>query len=228
MSLHLNSPTPPTHLDALTSQSSDTAFAQDLIASRHPDSKTDLDFFTDSASYRPGKDLQHPLNPMRGFMGDRSISADQEPSAPPYDLVYILDAIYHFQPSVFHFLTSVLPVLRAGTGILVYTDILPPADLSTILGQLVLPPLLSVPSKNLVSRPKTLEGYKEKLQKIGYVDVEIQDWTCSVFDGLAAHLSTKGTLWSWVGSLIGRADQSGWKFVAVRARRPGAGEKRNR
>ena len=160
-------------------------------------------------------------------MGERSQDDDDdesmEPKAgppPPYDFVYILDAIYHFQPAVPHFLTSVYQVLRPGEGVVAYTDILPPPDLSPLMGHLVLPPLLSVPARNLVSRPKTLEEYATLLEKIGYVDVEIEDWSPHVWKGFAANLRPRGRVWSLVSRAIEGAERAGWRFVAVRATRP--------
>ena len=155
-------------------------------------------------------------------MGDRSLGEEQEPSAPPYDLIYILDAIYHFQPSVGQFLSHVIHVLRPGRGVVAFTDVLPPSDLSSFMGHLVLPPLLSVPARNLVGKSRTMEGYMDTMHRLGYVDVEIQDWTEGVFSGLAKHLRSRGWLWDTAGRLVERADKSGWKFVAVRASRPDA------
>ncbi|ORX36410.1 hypothetical protein BD324DRAFT_642561 [Kockovaella imperatae] len=219
LSMHLNSSRPPSHLDALTSLPSESRFAKDLIAHRHPNMETVTNFFTSSASYRPGKDLQHPLNPMRGFMGDRRPSDEGlEPLAPPYHLVYILDAIYHFRPSTAHFLSHVIHVLKP-SGVIAFTDILPPSNLSPFLGHLILPPLLSVPARNLVSKTRTVEGYHELMQKIGYKNVKIEDWSDHVFPGLANHLRSRGRLWTLVAKGIEWAERGGWKFVAVRASR---------
>ena len=71
--LHLSSASPPAHLTALTSLSSETRAARDLINNRFPNLDTQIEWFIGSAIYRPGKDLDHPLNPMRGYLGKRSL-----------------------------------------------------------------------------------------------------------------------------------------------------------
>jgi hypothetical protein len=170
---------------------------------------------------------------MRGYLGKETLSeADEDEDdndaylqdttgqSTRYDLVYVLDAVYHFTPAVPYFAASVLPVLTPGTGVLAYTDILPPPDLSAVLGHLVLPPLVGVPAKNLVSRPKSLEEYRALLERIGYVDVVIEDWSSDVWAGFAKNLSDRGMMWSVVGRVARWADAAGWKFVAVRGRRP--------
>lgn len=217
-----------------------------------------------SGSYKPGKDVGHPLNPMAGYLGEggsgkyfdedddendvdndaderqtdkgehgdnRETTMDSQHSSEGelhsgttgkkgYDLVYILDAIYHFPPSVPYFLASVLPSLTEG-GTLVYTDILPPPDLSAALAHLVIPPLFSVPARNLVNRPNDLDEYKQLLEKIGYTDVLVEDWSEGVWPGFGRFLRSR-TGWGWkvAGRGIGWMERKGWKFVGVRARRP--------
>ncbi|KAK4685426.1 hypothetical protein P7C73_g4720, partial [Tremellales sp. Uapishka_1] len=235
--LHLSHDPPPKHLHALTSLSSDTLHAQDLISSKYPNPSTDIQWFTSSASFRPGKDHDHPLNPMRGFLGrSKSTRRDQDadedgeveqsldqdttpPGPPPYDLIYILDAIYHFPPSLPHFLATVLPALTPETGVVAYTDILPPPDLSPIWTS-ILPSLLSIPGRNVAARPKGFVEYKALLERIGYVEVEIEDWSEGVWNGLAGFLRERGGVWGWVAWGVEQAEKTGWKFVAVRAKRP--------
>jgi hypothetical protein len=159
-----------------------------------------------------GKDLE----------GESESSSDKKKAGgpPPYDLVFILDAIYHFKPSVPYFLAQVLPVLRPGSGIIAYTDILPPSGINNVLGHLILPPLLSVPARNLVSRPKSVDEYEKLLRRIGYEGVEIQDWSDGVWSGFAANLRSRGGVWKLVAWLVQGAERNGWKFIAVRGRRP--------
>jgi hypothetical protein len=227
------------NLHALTSLASETRQSKDLVASRFPDTTTQIEWFTCSATYRTGRDIDHPLNPMRGFLGEKKRAWSDEgeddegddteefededvASAGPlrYDLVYVLDAIYHFKPSVSYFLAQVLPTLQPGTGVLAYTDILPPPKINNVLGHLVLPPLLSVPARNLMSRPKSLDEYKALLERIGYEGVEVQDWSDGVWKGFASNLSRRGGLWRLVAWLVSVAERNGWKFIAVRGRRP--------
>jgi len=173
---------------------------------------------------------------MRGFLGRRFADSDIDddpydsmdeeaerlPSTtpPPYDLVYVLDAIYHFPPAVPYFLASVIKVLRPGSGVIAYTDILPPPNVGALLGNLLLPPLLSVPARNLVSRPGSIQKYVELLNEIGYEDVVIEDWSGDVWNGFASNLRERGFLWRQVARFVEAADRSGWKFIAVRAKRP--------
>jgi hypothetical protein len=173
---------------------------------------------------------------MKGYMGEsKSASYDEDEDQdedtvihakegpPPYDLIYILDAIYHFPLSVPFFLASVMPSLTPGSGVIAYTDILPPSDLSPILGHLILPWVLGVPSRNLVSRPKDLEEYTVLLERVGYTDVVVEDWSTGVWSGFAANLRKQGGSWRLVGSMAERAEKAGWRFLGVKARRPDHG-----
>lgn len=238
LALHLSDSSPPAHLFALTSLPSETLAAQSLVSDRFPNITIPIDWFTGSATFERGKDLDHPLNPMRGYVGQRKdthspfdadfIEANRNSDASErlavlpsqYDLVYILDAIYHFPPSVPYFLASVLPTLRSGTGIIAYTDILPPPNLNAPLGYLVLPTILGVPARNLMQRPKSFEEYQRLLEKIGFEEVVVEDWSEGVWKGLGRNLRDRGGVLGLLGRGVEAADRGGWKFIAVRARRP--------
>lgn len=133
-----------------------------------------------------------------------------------YDLIYILDSIYHFPPAVPHFLTTAIQSLSPG-GVIAYTDIVPPPTLPLWLGYWILPTALGVPTRNLMQRPKDLVAYKARLEKIGYVDVRIDDWTAEVFPGFAKFMRTKGGPWTLVARGAEWAFKNEWKFIAVRA-----------
>jgi hypothetical protein len=237
-------------VDALTSLPGETAQASALVESWATAGGVSpaITFFTASGGFRPNKDLDHPLNPMRGYMGETNqdvISEDddeeddseeeQEEEAKPidaatldaeatrYDLVYVLDAAYHFPPSVSYFANSVLPVLKPGSGVLAYTDVLPPAKLSRFPLMLTagwLAPLLNLPRENINERPASVDDYVAHLGRIGYENVRIEDWTEHVFAPLAANLEARGGLWWAYAQLIRLAERTGWKFVAVRGQRP--------
>jgi SAM-dependent methyltransferase len=133
-----------------------------------------------------------------------------------FDLIYVLDSIYHFPPAVPHFLTTAIQSLSPG-GVIAYTDIIPPPDLPSWLGYWILPTALGVPTRNLVARPKDLAAYKAQLEKIGYVDVRIDDWTGDVWPGFARFLREKGGLWTLVARGAEWGLRNDWKFIAVRA-----------
>jgi SAM-dependent methyltransferase len=175
---------------------------------------------------------------MKGYMGapssadsddydddEEPVSASEEnsqghdTSKNGYDLIYILDSIYHFPPSVPHFLTTALSSLSPG-GVIAYTDVLPPPNLPPWLSYWVLPTLVGVPVRNLASRPARLEEYTAQLNKIGYTGVDIEDWTDEVFPGFARFLREKGGPWTLVARGAEWAYRGGWKFVAVRAEKP--------
>lgn len=238
--LHLATSPPVRLLSALTSLPSETLASKALVVERFPNTTTKIEWYTGSATYRPGKDLEHPLNPMRGFLGKRDTAqrnlngddADDDDHVGDhdgdmllvpqgsFDLIYILDAIYHFPPSVPYFLATILPSLKPGSGVLAYTDILPPPDLNAAMGHLVLPLVLGVPSRNLVQRPRDLGGYQRNLEKIGFVDVEVEDWSDGVWEGFGKNLRDRGGAWGLVGRGIQAAHRGGWKFIAVKGRRP--------
>lgn len=236
--LHLSQENPPGQLHALTSLSSDIAVSKALVESVYPDTSTRVQFYTFSAQFRPGKDVGHPLDPMRGFLGEQSSQrffeedqsterkelADEPPEDKPqssskYDLVYILDSIYHYPPSIPSFLASLRSALHS-SSLVVYTDILPPPDLSKINAYL-LSRLLSVPMPNLTSRPRNLEEYKAQLGSQGWEDVAVEDWSDGVWNGFSNALKTRGGMWSLVGRAIKVAEENGWKFIGVRARKGG-------
>jgi len=235
--MHLSQSPPPSSLIALTSLRSETTQAQELIQDRHPELAHIVTWHTNSASFHPSstspKNLEHPLNPMKGYMGtsdgspapveedyneefDDVVAEMQQKPSGGYDLIYILDSIYHFPPAVPHFLTTAIQSLSLG-GVIVYTDIVPPANLSSWLGYWTLPTVLGVPTRNLMNRPKDLEAYKAQLEKIGYVNVRIEDWTKEVFPGFAKFLWTKGGFWKGVAKGVEWAFKTDWKFIAVRA-----------
>lgn len=170
---------------------------------------------------------------MKGYMGtsdgsstpseadytedDDEVVEDQQMSSPGgYDLIYILDSIYHFLPHVPHFLTTAIQSLSPG-GIIAYTDVVPPSNLPSWLGYWVLPTALGVPTRNLMQRPKDLEVYKSQLEKIGYVNVRIEDWSKEVYPGFAKFLWTKGGFWKGVAKGAEWAYKNEWRFIAVRA-----------
>lgn len=153
---------------------------------------------------------------------DHTEERDQTGSAGPpqkgFDLIYILDSIYHFPPAVPHFLTTAISSLSPG-GVIAYTDIIPPADLSPFMAHWIIPTIVGVPTRNIVQRPKTLEEYKVQLHKIGYAEVEIEDWTADVFPGFSRFLKSKRGAWPMVGRGVDWAEKRGWRYVAVRAKK---------
>ena len=158
-------------------------------------------------------------------------------SAPPYDLIYALDAAYHFTPSITAFQSSSYLHLSPG-GVLAYTDILPPPSL---LSQPLLARAISiglgVPLVNLQStgRPylsssgstnsesMIVKGYEDDLKARGYECAEVQEWSEYVWAGFARNLRERGGMWKWVGKVVGVAGRDGWKVVAVRIAKPDEG-----
>lgn len=239
--IHLESN--PKRLVALTSLPHETEQAQNLVADylleQHGGRATLIDWYTASASYRPNKDFEHPLHPMRGFTGGAGGSEEvgedddneqavleatkeQEQAGPePYDLITILDAVYHFPPERGAFLHSLLPSLRKG-GVVAYTDFIAPASLSQLPYSLLAKfaaAVLRVPPSNLTNSPKTLDAYKAGLQGMGYRNVKIEDWSGNVWRGIAGNLRARGGVWAVLAWAAEQADKAGWKYVAVRAER---------
>lgn len=212
--LHLSSPR--SHIDAIAAIPADTARARALVMAHKVNQSisTEVKFHTGSAvpQLERASDQTHPLNPMKGFLGN---SGELDGG---YNLIYILDAIYHFPPSLHDFLTRTLKVLAPG-GVIAYTDILPPPRLNYPTGY-ILSKLLQVPTPNLTSRPSGLTEYRINLEKLGYVNVYVRDWSGNVWPGFSRNLLSRGGGWPLVGGLVRRAEQAGWKFVAVRASRP--------
>ncbi|KAL1410178.1 hypothetical protein Q8F55_004183 [Vanrija albida] len=258
--IHLESN--PAQLHALTSLEDETLQARRKLFERAIIQKlngfpytTEVKMHTLPATYKPGVHNEHPLNPMRGFVGggEAAAAADEEEEEPaaeddaqatfsddddasasdsqppandpraPFDLVYVLDSVYHFPPSVEAFAAQVLPALRKGSGVLAYTDALPPPSWSSLPLSLVggfVAPLLAVPPANLSHRPKTLDEYKALLERVGYTDVRVEDWSEHVWHGIADNLTARGGWWGVAGRVFGFADKTGWRYVAVRAVRP--------
>lgn len=204
----------------ITTLPADADRARTLVADKYPNG--DADIYTGTATYTPGRDAAHPLNPERA---PKATSGGQVPlgeggAAQPYDLVYALDVVYHIPPAVMTFASNVFAALKPG-GTLAYTDVLPPAKFSSmpwrIVGMwLALP--LGVPHRNMIDRPKDLDAYKAQLEHIGYTDVEVQDWSDHVWDGLADNLEKRDSvLWHAASYGFRHARKAGWKFIAVRA-----------
>lgn len=250
--MHLESN--PKHLVAIASLPADTETAQRRVNQyfiEHTGVPTETTWYTGSASFRPNKDFDHPLYPMRGFLGEKLsgeevvedveeqvvFDADSEvddSAAPlkeapkeagpePYDLVYILDAIYHFPPNLGAFVKSVQPSLRKGSGVLAYTDIIAPPAMGKFPGRMLatlIATLVRIPPDNLTGAPKSIADYKDGLENMGYINVRVEDWTQNVFPGLATNLKARGGVWQVVGWMADKAASTGWKFVAVRVERP--------
>ncbi|KAK8861305.1 hypothetical protein IAR55_002124 [Kwoniella newhampshirensis] len=251
LALHLSQPSPPRHLHALTSLSSDTSASRKLIEALYPvaDRETEVGFFTFSARFRPGKDVGHPLDRMRGYLGENGAAKDRSSSfvedewdseeqdqlveedesegiapdekggidaPPPYDLIYILDSVYHYPPSLPEFLSTTQPVLSP-SGLVVFTDIVPPPSLPR-WNAFIISYILNVPFTNLFNRPD-LQGYKAQLEGEGWEDVVVQDWSEGVWPGFITDLKSRGGFWYLVGRVVEGAQKEGWKFVGVRVKR---------
>lgn len=143
-----------------------------------------------------------------------------------YNLIYILDAIYHFPPSLHSFLSIAQKSLAPG-GVIAYTDLLPPsAGLNPFVAR-ALSVVFAVPLPNLISCPKDLTKYKADIEALGYEDVVVEDWSPAVWPGFAKNLRDRGGMWAYVGRIIDRAAEGdGWKLLAVRARRASQSEGR--
>jgi hypothetical protein len=242
--LHLSSQPPPNHLDALTSLPADTARSRALVFSYKVNHTilTPVSFYTGSAVPQLGtvNDQSHPLNPMRGFLGrprehDREESDDDDEvesqrgehqskdtpggSKNGYNLIYILDAIYHFPPSLPSFLGIALKALAPG-GVIAYIDIVPPPSGLNALSARLLSAAFGVPVPNLTDRPRDLTGHKTLLEGLGYVDVDVRDWSAVVWPGFAKNLLDRGGAWTMVGHSVRWANEAGWRCLAVRAKRP--------
>lgn len=241
--VHLTWATSPARLDALTSIPSDTTLARALVRSHKVNESIGIpvEFYTGSAMPRIGNvDHQsHPLNPMKGFLGQSSGASahgsydeeddgeeyessptGQTPATKGYDLIYILDAIYHLPPSIKPFLSAAYQGLAPG-GAIAYTDILPPVKgLNPIIARIV-SFFIGVPLPNLTHRPGGLQAYKAELESLGYDDVKVEDWGEHVWLGFATNLQRRGGFWARVGKRAKWAyEEAGWRFLAVRARRP--------
>lgn len=164
-------------------------------------------------------------------------------NAPPYDLIYALDAAYHFPPSRSAFISAAYRHL-APAGVLAYTDILPPPSLRSrpILARF-LSIALSVPMDNVVrvhndshshddesnarlgkeaQARARVEMYKADLKMWGHGDcVEVQDWTNHVWPGFAANLTKRGGVWQWVAKGVRWAEGQGWGVMAVKIAKVG-------
>lgn len=195
-------------MTGLTTLPGDVQSASALVSTAYPESS--VEFYTGSASYVRGKDVDHPLNPERVLASG---------PAQPFDLIYALDVAYHIPPTVFQFAVDAHSALRTG-GVLAYTDVLPPAKLTNFPGRilgmwLALP--LGVPHRNVIDRPQNLDEYKAQLVEMGYENVRIEDWSNNVWNGLANNLEKReGKGWQLAAKGFRYAGSHGWKYIAVR------------
>lgn len=199
------------NVTGLTTLPSDVTSARGLVSSVYPESS--VEYYTGSASYTRGKDVDHPLNPERVLASG---------PAQPFDLIYALDVAYHIPPTVYQFAANAHSALRE-RGVLAYTDVLPPAKLTSFPGRilgmwLALP--LGVPHRNVIDRPASLDEYKAELEQMGYDNVRIEDWSSNVWEGLADNLEKReGKGWKLAAKGFRYAGKHGWKYIAVRGER---------
>jgi len=122
-----------------------------------------------------------------------------------YDAVIAVDSCYHFKTRNV-FLSESFRTLQPG-GKLGVTDLIPPSLgwFSFILLRVVCF-IASVPWTNMISKQK----YLDDLTSIGFIDVEIEDISAHVFQGLADFISDRDTE-PWFDSM---KDWKGWtQFV---------------
>ena len=143
-------------------------------------------------------------------------------SAPPYDLIYALDAAYHFPPSLDSFQAAAYRHLAPG-GVLVYTDVVPPPSLASrpFLSRSI-STFMSVPMPNLIRGydAEGAEGVEKDLLDRGYECVRTEDWSEHVWPGFAMNLETKGGMWAMVSKGVKWAEDGGWRVVAVKIAKP--------
>lgn len=196
------------NVTGLTTLPADVASARTLVSTAYPESS--VEFYTGSATYTRGNDVDHPLN------AERVLASGP---AQPFDLIYALDVAYHIPPTVLQFAADAHGALRSG-GVLAYTDVLPPAKLTAFPGRilgmwLALP--LGLPHRNVIDRPADLAEYAAQLRDMGYDNVRIEDWSNNVWDGLAHNLEKRdGRGWQLAAKAFRYAGAHGWRYIAVR------------
>jgi cyclopropane fatty-acyl-phospholipid synthase-like methyltransferase len=129
-----------------------------------------------------------------------------------FDVVFVLDSAYHFVTRR-EFLAQAYQKLAPG-GRIVLGDIcfakkFPPRTIAFLTTKIF--------SKENIVSP---QEYIQLLEKLGYIEVELEDITSDSFTGLCKFLSTQGALWYMYSRFLAWfRDAGGARFVVVTARK---------
>jgi SAM-dependent methyltransferase len=168
-------------------------------ATENNDTATTVDLFLGDAVFRPGDTniAAHPLDATR--------------LEEPYDIVFGLDCVYHFQTRT-KFLAQAHAALKPG-GRIALADICF-GPMPVFVRWLVTK--LFVPSENV----QTWADYGHTLDRLGYVNVEMEDITAEVYPSFVSFLKSRGVAWWIFGSVFRCLIVPYSRFVLVSAQKP--------
>ncbi|KAI0322732.1 hypothetical protein OF83DRAFT_1092674 [Amylostereum chailletii] len=170
-----------------------------LSSNDEPDTQTRVFLFNSDAVFRSGISDSHPL------------STD---SPYHFDTVLALDCAYHLRTR-FEFLGQSFAHLVPG-GRIALADICferTPSVFATLMLSLV---FRVMPQSNVITK----QQYVGEMERIGYINVQLEDITQSVFPGFRKFLGGQGLGFRLFGRVLGWLEQWQGRFVIVTATKP--------
>ena len=170
-----------------------------LSSADAPDKMPDVLLFEGDAVWRPGHQEHHPLSPHFGH---------------EFDNILALDCAYHFDTRE-EFLRQSFQRLAPG-GRIALADLCFSAPPGPALAFFLSRIFHVMPRSNMVTKGQ----YVDKMNNIGYKDVEMEDITPFVFPGFRKFLKGRGNLGAAFSGLMGWLQGQGLRFVLIKGRKP--------
>ena len=132
-----------------------------------------------------------------------------------FDSILALDCAYHFNTR-HKFLEQSFQKLIPGGSIALADICFLTSSVNSRRTRLITSIVNLIPKRNQIS----VEDYVDKMEQIGYIDVNLEDITSEVFPGFVSFLKGRGWGWWAFGSVIDWYTSTGVRFVIVSGRRP--------
>jgi hypothetical protein len=133
---------------------------------------------------------------------------DPSSASPPFTSILALDCAFHFNTR-HDFLGQAFARLSSGGRVALADICFSPAALQRRWIALVTATVM--PTANMISP----ENYVQDMQKLGFVDVVMEDVTDDVFPGFIAFLQSRGIVWWIFGAIFRWYTSLGVRFVVV-------------
>jgi len=159
-----------------------------------PEPKPEVALYRGDAVYHHSA-LNHPL----------------DPSSPgSFDTILALDCAYHFNTRL-TFLSQSFAKLTPGGRIALADLCFDPIAFSSWQAWSIISLFKLVPRQNIIAKKE----YISMMEKMGYVDVQLQDITEDVFPGFVRFLKARGWAWKGLALVIEWYVNAGARFVII-------------
>jgi hypothetical protein len=203
----------PSHLTGITSLKAHYQRSADRVTRLHA-SQSGLEPVPDvvlrhgDAVFRPGaKSEDHPLDPSS--------------QSSPYTAILALDCAYHFNTRS-SFLRQSFLRLTPGGRIALADICFTPAALQTNLFHNLISIRTLVRLSGLMPRSNMIstDQYVSEMQRIGYMDVQMEDLSDNVFPAFTKFLRRRGGGWWVFASILGWWAGRGMRFIVISGKKP--------